>query len=335
MKKKVLISALVLFLVGNLMVFSACSKDEGTSAKVKTRVLKLGHKTTESHSWHKGSLLFADLVKEGTKGEIVVEIYPNSQLGDQKQMTEAAQIGVLDFLLGAPAEFVSFIPQIGVLDLPFLFRDYDHAFKALDTVGLEYDNYFQAKNLKLLSTWNTGFKSLSNSKKEIKSIADIKGMKIRVAGNPMLIEVVRAMGANAITIPWSETYIALQQGTADSQFNPPGPIVDNKIHEVQKYFSPNLVIQYGAEQFVISMNTWKSLTEEQQKIILDAADKAKEYQRKESLLEEKRALQVMKDYGCVVSDVPQEVVNELIELLTPVLEKNGDPVMIKKLRDVQ
>ncbi len=335
MKKKLFCFALVVLLIGSMVTFLGCSKKEAATSAPKPRVLKLGHKMNATHSWHKASLMLADLVKEGTKGEIEIQIYPNSELGDQKQMTEAAQIAVLDLLLGAPAEFVSFIPEIGVLDLPFIFRDYDHAFKALDTVGWDFDKAFQTKNLKLLSTWNTGFKNLSNSKKEIKSINDLKGLKIRIAGNPVLIDTVKALGANAISIPWSETYIALQQGTADAQFNPAGPMVDAKIYEVQKYYSPNLVIQYGAEQLVMSLKTWNSLTAEQQKIFLAAADKAKEYQRKESMLEEEKALQKMKDFGCVVTDVPQTVLDDVKRLLTPVAEKYGDPAMIKKLQDVK
>ena len=139
---------LALVLVVTLLIASMLSGCGGNSSTApqdpekkpvaKARTLKLGHKSSDTHSWQYGSEFFAKLVEERTNGEIIIEIYPNSQLGDQKEMTEAAQLGVIDIVLNAPATLSSFIPEIGALDLPFLFRDYDHAFASLDTVGMEY-----------------------------------------------------------------------------------------------------------------------------------------------------------------------------------------------------
>ena len=341
MKKRRVLSFVSIILVLGLLMLTAClswnvlANSQQNSNSAKPRVLKLGHKSSENHSWHKASQMFAQLVEEETKGAIKIELYPNAQLGDQHEMTEAAQVGVVDIVLDAPAELASFVPEFAFFDLPFLFRDYEHAFKALDTVGWEYDKYLVANDLKLLAYWNTGFKSLSNSKKEIKDIKDINGLKIRLAGNPALIDTIRAIGGNAITVPWSETYIALQQGTADAQFNPPSTMVENKIHEVQKYYSPNLVIQYGAEPVVMSLKTWNSLTPEQQQVFLKAADKAKEYQRKLSLEDDEKALQTMKDYGCVVTQAPEQVVKDLMELSAPVVAKYGNPEVIKRIKEVK
>ena len=302
----------------------------------KPRTLKLGHKSSDTSSWQLGAIYFADLVKQRTNGEIIIQLFPNSQLGDQKEMTEAAQIGVVDIVLNAPATLVGFVPEMGALDLPFLFRNYDHAFKALDTVGMVFfAPRCEKVNLKLLSFWDTGFKNLSNSKKTIKSVDDIKGLKIRYAGGPSLAGTIAALGASAISIPWSETYIALSQGTADAQFNPPSTMVEMKIHEVQKYYSSNLVIQYGSEPVVMSLKTWKSLTPQQQEIIQQACVEAGDYQRELSQKMDKEALQTMIKEGVIVTQVSDEVLAQIQKLTAPLLTKYATPELLSKIQAVK
>jgi tripartite ATP-independent transporter DctP family solute receptor len=315
---------------------SGSKPQEGDQGMVEPRVLKLGHKSSDTHSWQLGSEKFAELVKERTNGEIIIETYPNSQLGDQKEMTEAAQIGVVDIVLNAPATLSGFIPEIGALDLPFLFRDYDHAFKALDTVGMEYYAPLCEKiDLKLLSFWDTGFKNLSNSKLDIQSVDDIKDLKIRYAGGASLAGTIEALGASAISIPWSETYIALSQGTADAQFNPPSTMVESKIHEVQKYYSSNLTVQYGAEPVVMSLKTWNELTPEQQQIIIEACNEARDYQRKLNIQMDKDALQQMVDEGVIVTEVSDEVLAEIQEMTASVLTEYGDPELVSAIQAIK
>lgn len=333
--KKIKFTALimVIFLLMISILAGCSSTDKETT---KARILKLGHKSSDKHSWQLGSIKFAELVKERTNGEIIIEIYPNSQLGDQKEMTEAAQIGVVDIVLNAPATLSGFIPSMGALDLPFLFRDYQHAFKALDTVGIEYYSPLCEKvDLKLLSFWDTGFKNLSNNKKEIKNVDDIKGMKIRYAGGGSLAATIEALGASAISIPWSETYIALSQGTADAQFNPPSTMVESKIHEVQKYYSSNLTVQYGAEPVIMSLKTWDSLTPKQQEIIQQACVEAGTYQRELSQKMDKEALQVMINEGVSVSEVSLEVLNKIQQMTAPVLAKHGDPNLVAAIQAIK
>ena len=302
----------------------------------KPRILKLGHKSSDSSSWQLGAIYFANLVKQRTNGEIVFQLFPNSQLGDQKEMTEAAQIGVVDIVLNAPATLVGFIPEMGALDLPFLFRNYDHAFKALDTVGMDFFGPRCEKvNLKLLSFWDTGFKNLSNSKRDIKTVDDIKGLRIRYAGGPSLAGTIAALGASAISIPWSETYIALSQGTADAQFNPPSTMVEMKIHEVQKYYSSNLVIQYGSEPVVMSLKTWKSLTPQQQEIIQQACVEAGTYQRDLSQKMDKEALQTMIKEGVIVTQVSDEVLAQIQKMTAPLLTKYANPELLSKIQAVK
>lgn len=305
-----------------------------TTNNNKPRVIKLGHKSSENHSWHKGSLLFKELVEKRTDGNIQIAIYPSSLLGDQRTMTEAAQMGVVDIVLNSPSILTCFVPEIGVFDLPFLFKDYKHAYDSFDSIGMELDTKLQEVGLKLLAYWETGFKNLSNNKKDIKSMKDLAGLKVRTPGSPILIETLEAIGTSPISIAWDETYIALQQGTADAQFNPPSTMLENKINEVQDYYSANLTIQYGAEPVIMSLKTWNKLSPEIQKIIIDAANEARDYQRKISREDDKRALQEMIDGGIIVSNISDEMLAELMELTEPVRKKYASKELLKKISEI-
>ncbi|MBA1336168.1 MAG: TRAP-type C4-dicarboxylate transport system, periplasmic component [Firmicutes bacterium] len=339
MKKSKCLSVILILVFALSLVLTGCGGSKPQTAnegEVEPRILKLGHKSSDTHSWQLGSEKFAELVKERTNGELIIEIYPNSQLGDQKEMTEAAQIGVVDFVLNAPATLSGFIPEMGALDLPFLFRDYDHAFKALDTVGMEYyAPLCEEVGLKLLAFWDTGFKNLSNNKLDIQSVDDIKNLKIRYAGGASLAATIEALGASAISIPWSETYIALSQGTADAQFNPPSTMVESKIHEVQKYYSSNLTVQYGAEPVVMSLKTWNELTTEQQQIIMEACQEARDYQRELNKQMDKEALQQMIDEGVIVTEISDDVLAQIQEMTAPVLAKHGDPKLVSAIQAIK
>jgi len=335
MKKKLaLIMAFVL-----IFAIVGCSKAEtsnGSAEKTaeESMVLKLGHKSSESHSWHKASLYFKELVEEGTDGNVTIEIYPSALLGDQRTMTEAAQIGVVDIVLDSPAILTGFVPEIGVYDLPFLFKDYDHAYETLDTIGMELDTKLQESDLKLLAYWETGFKRLSNSRREIKTMEDLKGLKVRTPGSPILNATVESIGASPISVSWPETYIALQQGTAESQFNPPSTMLQNKINEVQDYYSDNLTIQYGAEPVVMSLITWNKLSPEYQDVIIESANLAKDYQREVSQEDDRIALQEMIDGGVLVSEIPDEMVSELMKLTEPVRKEYASEELLKRISEV-
>ncbi len=299
-----------------LLVFTTTA---ALAAPVK---LKVGHKSSATSSWQYGAEHWAELVKERTNGELILEIYPNSELGDQKEMTEAAQIGVVDIVLNAPATLGQFMTEITALDLPFLFRDYEHAFACMDSCVLDYyDQAYLDIGLVCLANWDTGFKCLSNSIREIKTVEDIAGLKIRYAGGKALAATIEALKASAISIPWSETYIALSQGTADAQFNPASTMVESKIHEVQKYYSSNLTIQYGAEPITMSLLSWNKLSPEHQQILKETCQETAHYQRELSIQMDVEAQQTMIDEGCLISEVSPEVLEQIQEMTASLLQE--------------
>ena len=284
-------------------------------------VLRVGHKSSDTSSWQLGAEYWDELLNERTNGAIRLEIHPNSALGDQKESTEACQLGVIDIVLNAPATLATFMTEISALDLPFLFRDYEHAFECMDTCVMDYyEDAYKEVGLVCLANWDTGFKNLSTNTGEVNTIDDIAGMKIRYAGGAALAGTIEALGASAVSIPWGETYIALSQGTADAQFNPASTMVESKIHEVQKYYT-NIPIQYGSEPITMSLKVWETLTAEQQQIMMETCQEAGVYQRNLSQEMDGEALQTMLDYGVTYCEVSPEVLAEIQAKTAHLLEE--------------
>jgi len=251
----------------------------GCSQSDKKVVLKLGHIAEPTNPYGQGADHFAKLVTEKSKGAIEVKVFPSSQLGDQKALIEGLIYGTVDMTLTGTAELGTFQPQVAVFDMPFLFRDRAHAYKALDTVGMELGKALEAKGLKLLGYMENGIRHLTNNKRPVKTAEDMKGLKIRVMNNKVYIEMMKALGASPTPMSFAELYSAMQQGTIDGQENPSAHIYTKRFYEVQKYASLT-AHAYAPEPVLISMNTWKKLNDKQKAIIQEAAKEAIAWQRK-------------------------------------------------------
>ncbi|MGE4296897.1 MAG: DctP family TRAP transporter solute-binding subunit [Desulfovibrionaceae bacterium] len=242
-------------------------------------VIKLGHIAEPVHPYGKGADYFANLVKEKTKGEVDVRVFPSSQLGGQKDLIEGLIFGTIDMALVGTAVLGQFQPQISLFDLPFLFKDRAHAYKSLDTVGMDLGKPMEAKGIKLLGYMENGIRHLTNNVREVKTPADMKGLKIRVMTNKIYIEMMKALGASPTPMAFGELYSAMQQGTVDGQENPSAHIWTKRFFEVQKYASLT-AHAYAPEPVVISMITWAKLTPAQRTAIQEAANEAVAWQRK-------------------------------------------------------
>ena len=242
-------------------------------------VLKLGHIAEPVHPYGQGADKFAELVKQKSNGEIEVRVFPSSQLGGQKDLIEGLIYGTVDMALTGTAVLGQFQPQISIFDLPFLFQDREHAYKSLDTVGMELGKPLEAKGIKLLGYMENGIRHLTNNVRPVKSPEDMKDLKIRVMTNKIYIEMMKAMGASPTPIAFAELYSAMQQGTVDGQENPSAHIWTKRFFEVQKYASLT-AHAYAPEPMLISMVSWGKLSPEQQKIVQEAAKEAVDWQRK-------------------------------------------------------
>lgn len=242
-------------------------------------VLKLGHIAESTNPYGKGADYFAELVKQKSKGDIEVKVFPSSSLGTQKELIEGLIYGTVDMTLTGTAELGTFQPQMAIFDMPFLFKDRAHAYKALDTVGMELAKPLEAKGLKMLGYMENGIRHMTNNAKPIKSPADMKGLKIRVMNNKVYVEMMKALGASPTPMSLAELYSGMQAGVVDGQENPSAHIYTKRFYEVQKYASLT-GHAYAAEPVLISMSSWKKLKPEQQAIIQSAATEAITWQRK-------------------------------------------------------
>ncbi len=266
--------------------------------------LKLGHAINEKDVFHEAALKFKELVEKGSAGELTVTIYPNAKLGDERNLLESLKMGTVDMGIITGGPVINFLPSFGVLDLPFLFDNAQHAYKVLDgPIGKSFFSEMENLGWKGLAYGERGFRNLTNSKKPVTVPADMQGLKIRLMQNPIYIDAFKAMGANAVPMAWVETLTALQQGTIDGQENPLNVIVAYNINESNKYlsmtrhaYSPNIIM--------MSMKTWKKLSPEQQKLVEESAQAAAELNREIDNKMEAEWLQGLKDKGMQVVDNP-------------------------------
>lgn len=241
--------------------------------------IKLAHVVNEKDSFHLAAEKFKALTEKYTNGEVTVTIFPNAKLGDERTLLERMKMGIVDAGIITNGPIINFVPRFGAIDLPFLFRSPEHAYKVLDgSIGQSLFADLEKQGWKGLAWAERGFRNLTNSKKPVNSPEDVKGLKIRVMQNPVYVDSFKALGANAVPMAWTEALTALQQGTVDGQENPLNVIVAFKLNESQKYMAITRHA-YAPAPILMSMVTWKKLTPSQQKAVVKAAQEAAVYER--------------------------------------------------------
>lgn len=257
---------------------AVCALLMSASISFAAVTLKLGHIAEPENPYGQGADHFAKLVKERTNGEVIVQVYPSSQLGNQRDLVEGLSFGTVDMTLTGTAVLGNFIPEVSVFDLPFIFRDVPHAYKALDTVGMELCKKGEERGMITLAIWENGIRHMTNNKRPVRTPEDMKGLKIRVMEQPVYIQMMEALGASPTPMAMSELYTALQKGVIDGQENPLAHIATKRFYEVQKYISLT-GHTYASEPLLISTIAWKKLSPEQQAIVRQAAEDTRDWQR--------------------------------------------------------
>ncbi|MBK6613048.1 TRAP transporter substrate-binding protein [Ottowia sp.] len=200
--------------------------------------LALGYPLPLNSQFGAAATAFADELARLTQGRFTVKQFPASSLGGEREMIEGVQLGTQPLALVSTGALPNFVPQVAVLDLPFLFRNYAHAHAVLDgAIGQELLGRFPARGLVALAWGEGGFRHITNNKRPVAAPGDLRGLKIRTQENTMHIAAFKGMGAIPTPINWPETFVALQQGTVDGQDNPISVIEAAKLYEVQKHLS--------------------------------------------------------------------------------------------------
>jgi C4-dicarboxylate-binding protein DctP len=182
--------------------------------------------------------MFARLANERLKGKVEVQVFPNSQLYTDKKVLDALSTGSVEMAAPSTAKFTSWVPQLQLFDLPFLFKNSDVLYQTMDgAIGNKLFRMLGKKNMLGLAMWDNGFKQIGNNLREIKKPSDAGGIKYRIMSSKVLESQFKAVGGNPLVMPFSEVYSALEQGVIDGQENTWSNIYSKKFHEVQKYIT--------------------------------------------------------------------------------------------------
>jgi len=267
--------------------------------------LKLGHYAPESHPANQAALMMAKAVKERTNGEVTIKIYPANQLGDGPEVLEQQIAGAVDMGLPGQPMMDKYGPKgdkpFATAMLPFVYKDYQHAWRVLDGPFAEWvAPKFDKLGLVHLANWEWGFRNMTNNKRPIFSPADVKGLKIRTPGEIQLQKTMESAGAVVTKINFKELPMALKQGVVDGQENPLSVIYHYKLYEVQPHLALTYHV-YNSMMAVISKKSWNKLTTDQQKILREEAQKAGQWFREEQQREEVTLIDKLKEKGMKIT----------------------------------
>lgn len=334
--KRFFIITLTLFLVLSLVTACGSSKQGADStdknqSKAEKIVIKVGHGNPESNAIHQGWVKFKELVEEKSNGNMEVKIYPNGQLGGDRELIEALQMG--NITMGSPssAPLASFDKEFFVLDIPFMFKDREAAYKALDgEAGKELLKTLESFNIKGLAFMENGFRNLTNSRNPVKTPEDLDGLKIRTMENEIHLSAWSKLGANPTPMAFGELFTALQQKTVDGQENPFELIYSVKFHEVQKYISKTQHI-YSPYVIIINKDFYANLSDENKEIINECVTEATNYQRELAKAKDMESEEAIKEAGVEVielSDTEKGMFKEkLVPLYDEVKKKSGEKIV--------
>ena len=252
----------------------------GTAATSQAETLRFASEAPRTDSQSIAAERFSELLKAKTNGALDLKVFADSSLGNSQAAISGVRGGTIDMAVSGSANYGGLAPLLGVLDIPFMFKDTAHAYRVLDgKVGQDMLDKLDAFGMKGLAFWDNGWREMTNSKHPIKTPADVKGLKVRTTPAPAHIEAFKLLGANPVPMPLAELYTALEMKTVDSQEHPLGVLWSAKLYEVQKYLS---LTNHAYSALILSMNKAKydALPPAHQKALVEAAREAGQYQRK-------------------------------------------------------
>ncbi|HVX98681.1 MAG TPA: TRAP transporter substrate-binding protein [Pseudorhodoplanes sp.] len=287
--------------VGALAAAPAILRSTGADAAV---TLKLGHSGSNEWQGNLWAKNFAEAI-EATNLGVKIEIYPNAQLGQDPALAQATKLGTLDITVNGPV-LQQYVPSFAVMDLPFLFRDLQDAHKWQDgSVGAKIKSDCESAGFHFLGWIDIGMRSVTTNRRPIETVADFKGLKLRVPPGKVFVSTFQALGASVQSINFGELYTALQQGVVDGQENPPTTIRVQKYYEVQKYLSLTRHIASFAFS-VMNKKVYESQPEAVRKAIDEAGRTATEKGRVFLEQDENASLEFLRKQGMQINE-PKDI----------------------------
>ena len=286
--------------------------------EIKPRLIRFGYGLNEQSNQGRAVKFFAEQVAKNSGGKMKIRAVGAAALGPDTQMQQALIGGAQEMMVGSTATLVGITKEMALWDTPVLFNTAKEADTVLDgPIGQKVMDKLQEKGLVGLTYWENGFRNLTNSKRPVTKLEDLDGIKLRVMQNEVYLDSFKLMGANAIPLPFSELFSALETKTVDGQENPYNTILSSKFYEVQKYLSVTNHV-YSPWIMTVSKKWWDQLSKDEQKVLLDAAKASRDFERQDTREEAAKAVADLKAKGMAVNDVSPQEVNRMREKLTRV-----------------
>jgi len=288
---------------------------------IQDRVIRFGYFVNNDHPVGFGVRKFGELVAERSGGKIQVREFPSSQLGNENQQQSALIAGTQEMAAPGSPQLVGAVKEFGLLDFPYLVSTREQAHDFLDgPFGQALLDRLPQHGIVGMGYWENGFRHVTNSRRPVKGMDDLAGLKIRVQLNPVFIETFQALGTNPIPLSFSELYSALETKTIDAQENPLPLIVTSRFAEVQSYVGLTGHV-YGNNIVLMSKVFWDSLSDTEKTIISESMDEAIAYQREISAEQLATAVDELTKAGMQVDDVSDEEKARMRAVLEPVTAK--------------
>jgi len=300
--------------------FSALAQD------IKPRLIRFGYGLNEASNQGRAAKVFAEAVEKASGGKMKVRAIGAAALGPDTQMQQALIGGAQEMMVGSTATLVGITKEMALWDTPFLISNTKEADTLLDgPIGEKIKDKLQDKGLVGLVYWENGFRNLTNSKRPVTKVEDMDGIKLRVMQNNVFLNSFKTLGANAIPMAFSELFGALETKTVDGQENPYNTILSSKFYEVQKYLTVTNHV-YSPWIVLVSKKWWDTLSQAEQKVLMDAAKTSREFERKDTREEASKAMADLKAKGMLVNELSPAEAERMRNKLTGVYAQIGTEV---------
>ena len=288
------------------------------AADIKPRLIRFGYGLNEQSTQGRAVKLFADEVDRASGGKMKVRGIGAAALGSDVQMQQALIGGAQEMTVVTASTLVGITKEMALWDTPFLFNNAKEADAVLDgPVGDKTRAKLEEKGLVGLVFWENGFRNLTNSKRPVNKLEDLSGIKLRVMQNNVFLESFKTLGANALPLPFSELFSALETNAVDGQENPYNTILSSKFYEVQKYLTITNHV-YSPWIVLVSKRFWDGLSADEKNVLMTAAKKSREFERKDTRDEAAKALADLKAKGMLVNELPPAETARMRDKLTRV-----------------
>ncbi|UOE94893.1 TRAP transporter substrate-binding protein DctP [Alkalihalobacillus sp. LMS39] len=300
----------------------------------ETITIKIGHIAPPGHPYTIAlEEMTADITEE-TNEQVKFEIFGNGQLGGERDLAEQVQLGSLDMSLLTSGPVANFVPEVAVLDLPFLFRDLNHVYETLDgEVGEELLTAIDSNGFKGLGLWENGMRHFTNNKKEIKTPEDLNGLQMRTLESDIFLETYRALGADPTPIAFTELYTSFQQGVVDGTDTSYGVAESTNIYEVQAHLS-EVGMYYAAALLVLNKDKFESLPTDIQELFVQKGEEYKSFQRNLTQEMEAEQKETLLEAGVTIVEADEIDIDAFRSAVEPVYDKFNDQFgsFIEKIR---